>query len=74
MVFSQEGGGEGPRGAEVRGREGVCGDWGKGGAKYFFQGRNSHQVMHFIADTDTDKNFLELILGTRYKCSCSLQL
>ena len=39
---SQEGGSPGWVGE--RGREGVCGEFG-GGAKYFFRGRNSHQVM-----------------------------
>ena len=42
---SQEGGGF-PRGGR-RGREGVCGELGNlgGGAKYFFPGRNVHQVI-----------------------------
>ena len=29
--------------------------------------------MHFIADTDTDENYLEFIFGSRYRDSCSLQ-
>ena len=44
---SQEGGGGSPRrvgaGGRGRGREGVCGEWGGGGAKYFFRGRNAHR-------------------------------
>ena len=37
-LLPREGGG-------ARGREGVCGEfWRGGGAKYFFRGRNAHQV------------------------------
>ena len=31
-------------------------------------------IMHFIADTDTDENYLEFFFGSRYRDSCSLQL
>ena len=37
-----------PGGGGPRGREGVCsklGNWGEGGAKYFFRGRNVHQAI-----------------------------
>ena len=30
-------------------------------------------IMHFIADADTDENYLEFIFGSRYRDSCSLQ-
>ena len=30
-------------------------------------------IMHFIADTDTDENYLELIFRSRCRHSCSLQ-
>ena len=36
--------------------------------------KNSLEVIvHFIADTGTDKNILEFIFGSRYRDSCSLQ-
>ena len=51
MVFllkipkSQRGGGGSQEGRGGRGQEGVCREFGGGwGAKYFFGGRNSHQV------------------------------
>ena len=30
-------------------------------------------IMHFMADTDTDENYLECFFGSRYRDSCSLQ-